>query len=56
MRTEAAQIVVRYNQRGVGTSNGSKSIWGASDLTDAVAVCQHVLSLQGGPKYLHLLG
>ena len=56
MRTEAVQIVVRYNQRGVGTSSGSKSVWGASDLTDAIAVCQHILCLQNGPKHLHLVG
>lgn len=56
MCTEAVQIVVRYNQRGVGTSSGSKSVWGASDLTDAIAVCQHILSSQNGPKHLHLVG
>lgn len=56
MRSDAVQTVIRYNQRGVGTSSGSKSVWGASDLTDAVTVCQHVLSLQNGPKHLHLIG
>lgn len=56
MRSEAVQIVIRYNQRGVGASSGSKSVWGAPDLQDAVAVCQHVLSLQDSPKRLHLIG
>lgn len=56
MHAEAVQIVIRYNQRGVSTSSGSKSIWGASDLTDAVSVCQQVLSLHDGPQHLHLIG
>ena len=56
MRTEAVQTVVRYNQRGIGASSGSKSVWGVLDLADAVSVCQHVLSLPDGPKQLHLIG
>ena len=56
MRTETVQTVVRYNQRGVGNSSGSKSFWGAADLADAVSVCQQVLALQDGPTHLHLVG
>ena len=56
MASPAVHMVVRYNQRGVGTSDGSKSIWGDADMADAQAVCQHVLSLPNGPTSLHVIG
>lgn len=50
------QTVVRYNQRGVGSSSGSKSLWGARDMADATALCQHILTMHNGPTHLHLVG
>lgn len=56
MATPGVHTVVRYNQRGVGSSAGSMSIWGDADMADAIAVCQHVLGLPDGPDYLHVIG
>lgn len=55
-RCQDVQTVVRYNQRGVGSSSGSTSLWGAQDMADATALCQHILSMHNGPTHLHLVG
>lgn len=55
-RCQDVQTVVRYNQRGVGSSCGSRSLWGAQDMADATALCQHILAMHNGPTHLHLVG
>lgn len=56
MQTAAVHAVVRYNQRGVGSSSGFKSFWGSQDMADAVSVCQQILAWKDGPTHLHVIG
>ena len=56
VQTAAVHAVVRYNQRGVGSSSGFKSFWGSQDMADAVSVCQQILAWKDGPTHLHVIG
>eukprot|EP00884_Botryococcus_braunii_P023545 jgi/Botrbrau1/9875/Bobra.0080s0010.1 len=48
--------VIKYNQRGVGKSEGSKSIWGYRDCQDLTVICKYLLALQNGPQALYVIG
>ena len=56
VQSAAFHTVVRYNQRGVGSSSGFKSIWGGQDMADAISLCHHVLNMPEGPTHLHVVG
>ncbi len=48
--------VIKYNQRGVGQSGGSKSIWGYRDCQDLTVICKYLLALQNGPQSIYVVG
>ena len=48
--------VVRYNMRGVGLSQGSKTLWGKEDCQDVPTVCKGVLNAVGNHANLIVVG
>ena len=48
--------VVRYDMRGVGLSQGSKSLWGKEDCQDVPTVCKGVQKAVGNHTTLTVVG
>eukprot|EP00891_Asterochloris_glomerata_P004990 jgi/Astpho2/4990/Aster-x1269 len=55
-RHPLVHTVVRYDMRGVGLSQGSKSLWGRGDCQDVPTVCKGVLKAVGNHANLSVVG